>query len=143
MDKRLVRATVVLLATMLSACVTGGQQQGVTTLGSAAPRNAFSCALQSAASRGYVQVGDSDGSVAVLAKQRAGSLGKEVITRVLSMGTAGAAEPEEDRFIVSSPDRYLRIDVVAVEPSGNDASPSDESRSEAGAILRSCAGSQS
>lgn len=122
---------------MAGACA--APMQGARTLGNVAASGAFACATRAAADFGYTSVTENDGT-AVLTKPKRASVGREVVTRVISLGTAGASDGHEDRFIVSNSDRYLRIDVVAVLASGTDTPPSEAGLRDAANILAECSG---
>lgn len=135
---RFIRLYVVLLLPMMAgACA--APMQGARTLGNVAASGAFACATRAAADFGYTSVTESDGT-AVLTKPKRAPAGREVVTRVMSLGTDGASDGHEDRFIVSKSDRYLRIDVVAVLASGTDTSPSAGGLRDAANILDACSG---
>lgn len=132
------RSFVVLLLPMLAgACA--APMQGARTMGSVAAEGAFACATRAAAQFGYTSVTE-DGGVAVLTKPKRASVGREVAARLVSLGTAGATSDREDRFIVSSSDRYLRVDVVAVLASGSDTPPSEAGLRDAASVMAACSG---
>lgn len=128
-------AALLFLTTILVGCSV--PMQPTRSMGMPASSGAFACATRTAADFGYSAVRMEEG-VVVLAKPNHVSTGRKVITKVMSLGTAAADAGHEDRFIVSNPERFLRIDVVGVLGSGSDAPPSDAGRRDAAAILAAC-----
>nr|PZN89919.1 MAG: hypothetical protein DIU52_10610 [bacterium] len=103
-------------------------------------RTALDCALNEANARGYIpEAGGVDAGHITVNRKVGGGTREEVVTRLMTLGLAGANSVELDRLVIVGADGDLRITAWAIREDGKADSPRKEAVTDAREILAKCA----